>query len=206
MAGLETCSACGRRLAPEAVKSAGGKPLCPPCYERAKAIVEEKRRRAAEEKKAAALKAKQEATRVKEQAAEESGAQAPGAQAPAAPAGVEVVGEPVIIPASGLHRAAKPLPEPDAEVADMLGSAKVFCILARVVAAIAMAGALLAVGINVASFVRLPDKGGVAGILIMIGSNLVTLVAAALPASLLWFLGGWINKISGLFARQLTAR
>lgn len=197
MAGLETCSACGRKLAPEAVKSAGGRPLCPPCYERAKAIVEEKRRRAAEEKKAAAAKAKQEATRIRQLAAEGGGEGAPAEGAPAPGS----ISEPVILPPSELLPAASSRVS-DAEAQGMLGSARTVCLLARIAAVLAMVVAMLSVAAFAFCWVKAPPVAGAVGYVVLAVGILLGLAVTALPAALLWFLGGWVMKLSAVLARR----
>jgi len=192
---LLNCASCGRKLSAEAAKSAGGKQVCPPCYEKARQLVEDKRRREAEEKKAVASKAKTEAAKVK-------------AISRLAERGIDVVDvidRPVILPPSDILPAVKKSDRADAEVKKMLGSARVLCLLARIAAVVLLVAAALAAAGGVFGGLSAAKAAGALGYAVLGVSTLVAAASLALPGLLLWFLGGWVRRFSALFAKHLSA-
>ncbi|GEM_PF-2366441 len=197
MAGLVTCDGCGRKIVSEAAKQAGGKPVCPPCYEAAKKLVEEKRRKAAEEKRTAVSQAKIDAAKVK-------------ALTKLAEKGVaveDVIDKPVILPPSDIIPAARKKKSSRAEddVTQMLGSAGGACLMARIAAIVLMAMAVLYAAIGSMAILGMAsDLGGARTI--MCGAGLAAVVASLIvPALFLWFLGTWVKRFSALFAKNLEA-
>jgi hypothetical protein len=194
MAGLIACDGCGRKVVAEVIKSAGGKSVCPPCYEAAKKLVEEKRRKAAEEKKVAVSQAKIDAAKVK-------------ALTKLSERGInveDVIEKPVILPPSDIIPAVKKRKSDRAggEVAEMLGSAGGACLMARIAAVVLMAMAGLYAVAGVLTLLGKAAELG-AGLTAMAGAGLAALVASlVVPGLFLWFLGSWIKRFSELFAKS----
>jgi len=194
MAGLIACDGCGRKIVAEAAKSAGGKAVCPPCFEAAKKLVEEKRRKAAEEKKVAVSQAKIDVAKVK-------------ALTKLSERGInveDVIEKPVILPPSDIIPAVKKS-RADDEVKQMVGSAGGVCLMARIAAVVLMAMAGL---IAVAGILTLIEHAGELGSAKTAGcgAGLAVLVASlVVPGLFLWFLGGWIKRFSALFAKTLNS-
>ncbi len=196
MIGLVTCEACGRKVSAEAAKSAGGKSVCPPCFEKARQAVEEKRRKAAEEKKTAASKAKMEAAKAK-------------AVSRLAERGInveDVIERPVILPPSDVIPAArkKTAVRGDDEVKQMLGSAGAVCVAARIAAIVLLLAAGLLVAGGIVGLLGAASQAGALGVAGIVASTVVGTASLVLPALLLWFLGGWVKRFSALFAKHLA--
>jgi hypothetical protein len=195
MIDLLTCESCGRKLSPDAAKSAGGKKVCPPCYDKARQVVEEKRRREAEEKKTTASKAKMEAAKVK-------------AISRLAERGIDVmdvIDKPVILPPSDVLPAVKKSDRAESEVKRMLASAGVICLLARIAAVVLLVAAALTVAGGIFGGLEAAKAAGTLGFVVLGVSTLVAAASLALPGLLLWFLGGWVKRFTALFAKHLAA-
>jgi hypothetical protein len=197
MIGLLTCDACGRKVSAEAAKSAGGKSVCPPCYEKARQVVEEKRRKAADEKKTAASKAKMDAAKAR-------------AVSRLAERGIDVedvIERPVILPPSDVIPAVKKKSGARAEdeVGQMLGSAGAVCLAARVAAVVLMLAAGLVAAAGIVGLLSAKGEAGALASAGIVASTVVGMASLVLPALLLWFLGGWVRRFSALFAKHLDA-
>jgi hypothetical protein len=199
MVSLVTCDGCGRKVSSEAAKAAGGKPLCPPCFEKVKLVVEEKRRKAAEEKKtAAAVAAKTKAEEVKVKAISRLAERGIAVE--------DVLEKPTILPPSDVIPALKKKSgRGEDEVKVMLGSAGGACLMARIAAIVlmVMAGLYAVIG----GMLLLGSAAELGGAKTVLGGAALAAVVASLvvPALFLWFLGTWVKRFSALFAKQLGA-